>query len=89
MSAQCPDCLRRRTSSTRPSRDHEAERLGGLEVDDQFVFRRCLHRQVGRFLALEDTIDVASRAAELVVQVRPVGDEATGCGVVAAGVDRG
>src|SRR2546425_9339069 len=26
--------------------DFEAERLAGLEVDDQFVFRRCLHRQV-------------------------------------------
>ena len=33
-------------------RHDEAERLGGLEVDDQFVLGRRLHRQVGGFLAL-------------------------------------
>ena len=71
MSAQCPDCLRRRTSSTRPSRDHEAERLGGLEVDHHFVFNRCLHRQVGRLLALEDAIDITGRLPVLVDLVRP------------------
>ena len=36
-------------------RDFEAERLGGLEVDHQFVLGRRLHRQVGRLRALEDT----------------------------------
>jgi hypothetical protein len=40
----------------------EAERLGGLEVDCQLVFRGRLNRQVGRFLTLEDAIDVAGRA---------------------------
>ena len=54
----------------------EAERLGGLEVDDQFVLGRRLHRQVGRLLALEDAIDVAGRAPVLVDQIRPVGDQA-------------
>jgi hypothetical protein len=39
----------------------QAERLGGLEVDRQFVFGRRLHRKVGRLLALEDAIDVADR----------------------------
>src|SRR5262249_54738368 len=33
-------------------RQGEAERLGGLEVDDQLVLGRRLHRQVGRVLAL-------------------------------------
>jgi hypothetical protein len=32
----------------------EAERFGGLEIDDQLDFRDLLHRQVGRLLALED-----------------------------------
>ena len=35
------------TSSARASSEGgtvEAERLGGLEVDDEFVFGRCLHR---------------------------------------------
>ena len=44
----------------------EAERLGGLEVDDQFEFGRRLHRQVGRLLALEDAVDVAGGAPVLV-----------------------
>ena len=54
----------------------EAERLGGLEVDHQFVLGRRLHRQVGRLLALEDAIDVAGRAAVLVDDIRPIGDQA-------------
>ena len=80
------------TSSARASsgrRNVEAERLGGLEVDDQLVLGRRLHRQVGRLLALEDAVDVAGGASILVDQVRPVGDQATGCDGVAAGVDRG
>jgi hypothetical protein len=36
----------------------EAERLGGLEVDDQLVLGRRLHRKLARFCALEDTVDV-------------------------------
>ena len=39
-------------------RQVEAQRLGGPEVDHQLVLGRHLHRQVGRFLAPEDTIDV-------------------------------
>jgi hypothetical protein len=30
--------------------------IGGLEIDRQFVLGRCLHRQGGGLLALEDTI---------------------------------
>ena len=41
-------------------RDREAKRLGGLEVDDEFEFRRLLNRQIG-FFALEDAADVAGR----------------------------
>jgi hypothetical protein len=52
-----------------------ADRLGGLEVDDQLVLCWCLHRKVGRFFALEDTIDVARRASVLISWVCPVADE--------------
>ena len=69
------------TSSARASSDRrhvEAERLGGLEVDDQLVFGRRLHRQVGGLLAFKDAIDVDGGAAELVVRIRPIGDQAAG-----------
>ena len=35
-------------------RDFEAERLGGLEVDDQLELGRRLHGQVGRVFAFEN-----------------------------------
>jgi hypothetical protein len=44
----------------------DAERLGGLEIDNQFVLRRRLYRKVGLF-ALEDAIDVNSGLRALVV----------------------
>src|SRR6516162_8539143 len=37
-------------------RNFEAERFGGLEVDDQFVLCRRLHREVGGLLATKDAI---------------------------------
>src|SRR6516225_4281113 len=57
-------------------RQVETERLGGFEVEHSFVLGRRLNRQVGRLLALEDTIDVACRAAELVDEIRPVRNQA-------------
>ena len=56
----------------------EAERLGGLEVDDQFELGRLLHRQVPRLGALENLVNVASRTSIQVSHTRPVGDESTG-----------
>ena len=38
----------------------EAERLGGLEVDGQFKFRRLLNGKIGRFGSLQDAIDIRS-----------------------------
>jgi hypothetical protein len=49
--------------------DSEAKRFSRLKIDNQFVFRRRLHRKVGRLLALEDTINVNSRAPALVDQI--------------------
>jgi hypothetical protein len=47
-------------------RNRQAERLRGLEVDDQLELRRLLDGQVGRLGALEDLVDVSGRAAEQV-----------------------
>jgi hypothetical protein len=43
--------------------DREAQRLGGLQVDDQLKFRGLLHRQVGGLGALEDLVHIGGRAA--------------------------
>ena len=52
-------------------RDFEAERLGGLEINYQLVFGRCLHGEIGRFLPPEDAIDIAGRVPELVGLPQP------------------
>jgi hypothetical protein len=68
------------TSSARASkaiRHRKAERLGGLEIDHQFVLGRRLHRKVGRLLALEDAIDVFGRASVLVDEIRAVAYQPT------------
>src|SRR5450432_1335437 len=44
-------------------RHGEAHRLGGLEIDDQLILGRRLHRKIGGLLALEDAIDVSGGAA--------------------------
>src|SRR5215472_9975240 len=69
-------------------RHFEAERLGGLEVDRQFILDRRLHRQVGRLLALEDAIHVACRMPKLVDESRPIGDQAAANDEVACEVNR-
>jgi hypothetical protein len=60
-----------------------------VEVDHQLVFGRRLHWKVGRLFALEDAVDVAGRAAELIGEIRPIGDQAAGDNEVACVVDRG
>src|SRR4029077_12222528 len=70
-------------------RNFEAEHLGGLEVEHQIVLGRRLHRQVSRFLAPEDTIDVAGCLPELVYEIGTVGDQAAAGDVETAGEDRG
>ena len=70
-------------------RDFEAECLGGLQINNKLVFGWRLHRQVGRLFALEDTVDVAGRAPELVDEIRPVGDQAACGDEEAVAVNRG
>ena len=42
-------------------RNCEAQCLGGLEIDDQLILVRRLHRKIGWLLALEAAIDIAGR----------------------------
>ena len=66
------------TSSARSSmrgRDSEAERLGGLQVDDQLVFGRLLNREVGRTGALEDAVDIGCGLRVQGEWVDPIGHQ--------------
>src|SRR3989442_9124886 len=53
-------------------RDREAERLGGLHVDDQLEFRRLLDGEIGGLGALQDLVDVHSSAGGDILEVRAV-----------------
>src|SRR5258707_9884239 len=51
----------------------EAERLGGLEVDNRFIFGRRLHWEISWISAAQDAIDVGCRLPILLDDVGAVG----------------
>ena len=53
------------------SRDVEAERLGGLEIDHQLELGRLHHRQVGGLLPLEDATRIDACLAMLSGMLAP------------------
>src|SRR5207253_9102801 len=55
--------------------DGEAERLGGLEVDDELELHRLLHGQVRRLGTVQNLVHVGGGAAEEVPKVWPIGHE--------------
>ena len=50
-------------------RDGDAERFGGLEIDDQLHFCCTLNRQIGRFFAIENSAGIV---AGLAISIRNV-----------------
>src|SRR5215211_8801199 len=69
-------------------RNRETERLGGLEIDDQFVFFGELERQLTWFRALQDLVDVGGGTPILVGQVRAIRHQAARLRELAEPVDR-
>jgi hypothetical protein len=61
-------------------RGGEAERLGGLEIDDQFEGGRLHDRQVSGLGALEDLSSVNADLAKDSLEARPIADQAAGRG---------
>jgi hypothetical protein len=59
------------------------------EIDDKLEFARPLHRYGAGLLALEDAINVAGGAPELVGKIRSIGDKAAVGDVDSSVVDRG
>src|ERR1035437_4853069 len=58
--------------------DGEAERLGGLEVEDQLDFRRLHDRQVGWLLGLEHPAGVGGEATGVIRFTASVAHQAAG-----------
>src|SRR3954469_23473483 len=53
----------------------EAERLGGLEIDDEFEFCWLLDGKVGRFRTFENFVDIVAGATEYVQIAGAIGRE--------------
>src|SRR6476620_10906512 len=54
----------------------ETQSFGRLEIDDELILSRRLHRHVGGLLALEDAIDVTGCVSILVDEIGPIGNQA-------------
>src|SRR6185369_15937668 len=58
-------------------RHSEADRLSGLEVDDQFEFGGLLNRKITRFCTFKDLVSHGCRAPEQFVVIGGIGNEAS------------
>src|SRR5262245_28923669 len=67
-------------------RNGEAEGFGGFEIDHKFVLGGCLHRHVGRLLALEDAIDVTCRAPDWIKSVGAICNQAAVNRIITKGI---
>src|SRR6266566_3409069 len=66
----------------------EAQRLGGLEIDDQLKLCRHLQWKIGRLLTLEDAVDVPCRQAKLFAANVTIRDQAARFRKKAIEIDR-
>src|SRR5512132_1983160 len=69
-------------------RDGDAERLGGLEVQEQFNFRDLLDRQLARFCALENPAGINADLSICVRTTASIAYQTAGCGELAILEDR-
>src|SRR5262245_66684602 len=70
-------------------REGDAQRPGGLEVEDEIELRRLLYRKLARLRALQDLVHIVRRALKQVVIIRRIGNQSARLGVLAIGISRG
>ena len=63
--------------------------LAVLRLIDRLILGRRLHREIARFLPLEDTINITGSVPVLVHKIRPVREQATTGDEVAFEVNHG
>jgi hypothetical protein len=66
----------------------QASRLRGLEIDNKLESCWSLNRQIPRFGALQNAVDVRRRSALQIRRVYPIGNETTGSGKQCNRIDR-
>jgi hypothetical protein len=76
-------------SSQQRFRDGEAERRGGLEVEDKFELGRPLDREVCRLLTLENAPGTDANLFVRIAQAAAVAHQGAGQGVLTVWEDRG
>ena len=69
-------------------RDFEAERLGGLEIDDEFELVYLLNRQLSGFDALKNSTDVNAAFVIAITEHRSIAHQAADFDVLADFVER-
>src|SRR5438128_1922360 len=67
-------------------RNRHADLFGRFQIEYQLKLRRPLHRQIGRFGSLQDSVDVMCHALVIFRLVRGVGHEPTGLYSLSAAV---
>src|SRR5215475_15867401 len=69
-------------------RNRQAERLGGLQIDDEIEFNRLLDRQIGRLRSAQNPVNITSGAPELVNKVYSIGHQTSRFNIVTRAVHR-
>ena len=75
-------------SGEKCGRDGEAERLGGIQVDDQKVFQRQLHRKFRRHYATKNVINIVGTTVKYILELSSVREQTTISGDNGCLVDR-
>jgi hypothetical protein len=69
-------------------RDRQAERLGGLQIDDELESCRLLDRQIGGPGASQDFGDIAGRESSVLGEIGSVAEQPTDPGTLDTPEDR-